>query len=104
MKKTIVPSSKEEAVYYSDFTGKFFNTVGPDVNVTLTFNYGSKYDGAVFNLDLTDEETGLLLDLIKTKLSAENKQKFQKILYGKDHPRSGHNSSFCDLLEYLLQK
>lgn len=102
MKKTIIPSTKEEAIYYSDFTGKVFGPTGPEVNVSFTFNYGSTFDGAKLELDLTDEESKILLDFVKTKLATDNKQKFQKILYTRDHPRSTHNSSFCDLLEYLL--
>ena len=52
MKKIIKPAEREEAVYYSDFTGKVLNECGPDITLKLDFHYGSKRDGANLELHL----------------------------------------------------
>jgi len=69
MKKIIKPSTEEESVTYSDFSGKLLQEV--PVNVALDFNYGSVKDGDRIVLDLTDEEGQELLEHIKGKLSPE---------------------------------
>ncbi len=57
MKKVIAPASRETAVYYSDFSGKCFDQFGPNAEMTLKFNYGSKYDSANIKLHLSDDDT-----------------------------------------------
>jgi len=65
MKKITKPAEREEATYYSDFSGKCFGELHPPVEIKIEFNYGSKHDGAMIGLHLTDEETELFLDIIK---------------------------------------
>jgi hypothetical protein len=73
VKKIIKPAEKEESAYFSDFSGKCFGNFPPDVNVKIEFNYNSRFDGDVVELHLTDEESILLLDLIKHKASTDYK-------------------------------
>jgi hypothetical protein len=59
MKKITKPSEPEEAVYYSDFTGKLLpesTTFGAPITVQIDFNYGSKYDGSKIELHLDDND------------------------------------------------
>ena len=79
MKKITKPSSKEEAVYYSDFTGKCFGNLTPPVEVTISFGYGSKNDGAELKLDLSDKDIEPILNLIKQNVS----ENFKKTLKNK---------------------
>ena len=47
MKKVIVPEQREEANYYSDFSGQpLGDGYEPPVILKLEFNYGSDYDGS----------------------------------------------------------
>ena len=68
MKKITKPSQREESVYYSDFSGHLLDQFGPQVELKINFNYGSKYDNSSLELDLTDEEVLPLLKLIASKL------------------------------------
>lgn len=92
MKYVIKPSSREESVHYSDFNGKCFGDFEPEVTVSFQFNYGSKYDGAYINFDLTDSECKLILDVIKANISEEFKDKAKKQL-------SSQQKSFEDALD-----
>jgi hypothetical protein len=76
MKKVIVPKTYEQAVYYSDFTGKCFSML-PNVELTIEFNYGSKFDGTSLKLELSDEDIMPIIDLIKSKLSEDYKFKLK---------------------------
>ena len=69
MKKITKPAEREEATYYSDFSGKCFGELHPPVEIKIEFNYGSKHDGAMIGLHLTDEEAELFLDIIKKSAS-----------------------------------
>jgi hypothetical protein len=80
MKKIIKPHEKEQATYYSDFSGKYFGEWIPPVELKIEFNYGSKYDGSEISLHLSDEEIELLLDVIKLKMSNDYKQSLKKQL------------------------
>ena len=80
MKKITKPAEREEAVYYSDFTGKVLNECGPDVTLNLWFGYGSRRDGAELELHLTDQDVDPIIDLIKTKLSSDIKEQLRKKL------------------------
>ena len=75
MKKITKPAEREEATYYSDFSGKCFGELHPPVEIKIEFNYGSKHDGAMVGLHLTDEEAKLFLDVIK-KSASENYKAF----------------------------
>tara|TARA_R110000868_G_scaffold205893_8_gene454575 strand:- start:1507 stop:1857 length:351 start_codon:yes stop_codon:yes gene_type:complete len=77
MKNITTPSSKEEAVYYSDFSGKLLGEFYPPVVLTIDFNYGSRMDGARLQLDLNDEDVQEILDLIKSKLNSSTKDELR---------------------------
>ena len=79
MKKITKPAEREEAVYYSDFTGKLFEA-DPEVELKISFGYGSGRDGAELNLHLNDEDVAPIIDLIKSKLSSDFKDEFKKKL------------------------
>lgn len=81
MKKIIKPAEREEAVHFSDFSGKPFpGCFGPDVTLKLSFNYGSKYDQTDLTLDLTDEDVRPLLALIKRSITEDFKQHLKRKL------------------------
>ncbi len=102
MKKIIKPAEREEAVYFSDFSGKSLGEFTPPVELKLDFNYGSEKDGANLLLHLNDEDVQPILDLIKKRLSIDTKQQLKKILESKE---AGFNDSMqfrdwdsCDTL------
>jgi hypothetical protein len=74
MKKTTRPAQREEAVYYSDFSGKCFGEFDPHIELTLDFGYGSRYDGSKLRLDLDDDDIEDILTLLKSKLSKDAKK------------------------------
>ena len=74
MKKITKPAEKEEAVYYSDFSGKCFGDFHPHIELIIDFNYGSKYDGSKLRFDLDDKDTEDILALLKSKLSNDSKK------------------------------
>lgn len=75
MKKILKPGTSEEAVYYSDFTGKIFNPdFGPPVKLTIACGYGSIYDGDCLEFHLDDADLVEVIDLIKSKLTTDKKQ------------------------------
>lgn len=74
MKKITKPSQKEEAVYYSDFSGKCFGEFHPPVELIIDFNYGSSYDGSKLRFDLDDKDIEDILALLKSKLSNDAKK------------------------------
>lgn len=80
MKKIIKPAEREEALYYSDFTGIPFGECGPDVVLKISFGYGSGRDGADLELHLNEKEVDPIIDLIKSKLSLDFKEEFKKKL------------------------
>jgi len=81
MKKILTPATKETAVYYSDFSGKCFDGFGPNAELTLKFNYGSKYDSSKVELHLSDNDAEQLLEFLKTKLSKDCVDVLKKSLY-----------------------
>ena len=93
MKKVTTPESKEEAVYYSDFSGKLLGELEPPVVLTINFNYGSKMDGALLRLDLTDEEIEDIIDLIKNKLNTATREEFKN---------THKTDSNTNLFQYLI--
>ena len=80
MKKVIKPAEREEAVYFSDFSGKCFGELYPPVELTISCSYGSKHDGAGIELHLDDEEIQPFLELIKKSISEDCKNKLKKQL------------------------
>ena len=80
MKKVLRPEEKEESVFYSDFSGKSFGEFAPDVQVQMTFNYGSKYDGAQIVVHLTDEESNQILEYLSERFTNEKRNELKKLL------------------------
>ena len=74
MKKTTRPAQREEAVYYSDFSGKCFGEFYPHVELRLDFGYGSRYDGSKLRFDLDDKDVEDILAFLKSKLSEDAKK------------------------------
>jgi hypothetical protein len=71
MKKIIKPQEPEEAVYYSDFSGKLLpesNVFGPPVILKIEYNYGSEQDGDSFELHLDDEDAKKILQFLKNNV------------------------------------
>lgn len=78
MKKVLKPTEPEEAVYYSDFSGKLFEHNMVPATVKIECDYGSEYDEARIELHLTDIELKNLLVYIKDRLCQESKEELKK--------------------------
>lgn len=106
MKKIIKPAIREESQYYSDFSGKSFDHLGPPVELKISFNYGSRYDGAELKLDLDDGEINPILESIKNNISDKAKTKLKTILekYEKDFDDSMQmrDWDYCDMVSNNL--
>lgn len=100
MKKVTKPAQREEATYYSDFSGKCFGECPPPVELKIEFTYGSKHDGSVLELHLTDEEVKPILNLLKKNITEDYKSfMMQKInAYDEDYQTScdSRDWSSCD--------
>jgi hypothetical protein len=79
MKKITKPEQKEEATYYSDFSGKCFGEWSPPIELKIKFGYGSKYDGSSLNFHLDDKDIEDVLFLLKKKINNETKKSFKDI-------------------------
>jgi hypothetical protein len=79
MKKITKPARREEATYYSDFSGKCFGEFEPHIQLTLDFGYGSKYDGSKLRFDLDDKDVEDILALLKSKLSNDTKKSLKSM-------------------------
>lgn len=79
MKKIIKPCQKEECTYFSDFTGRPLGQTCPPVELQISFNYGSKNDGANIVLDMDDNDAELLIDFLKNK-ALKNCDKFKNLI------------------------
>lgn len=77
MKKILQPGQPEEAVYYSDFSGKLFKDFVP-VTVKIESGYGSKYDQASVEFHLSDKGLEKLLEFFKQNLSQETKEEIKR--------------------------
>jgi hypothetical protein len=79
MKKILKPAESEEAVYFSDFTGKpIGKEYGPQVTLEISTSYGSEYDGGGLSLHLSDDDLCALLDFLKTKLNKDTIEQLKK--------------------------
>jgi hypothetical protein len=78
MKKVLKPAEPEEAVYYSDFSGKLLEHNLIPVTIKIECGYGSEYDGSELELHLTDKGLNHLLVYIKDRLSPETKEEFKR--------------------------
>jgi hypothetical protein len=77
MKKITKPAVREDATYYSDFTGKCFGEWHPPIQLKLEFGYGSIYDGSCLKFDLDDKDIEDILTLLKSKLSDDTKKELK---------------------------
>lgn len=113
MKKIIKPAEQEEALYFTDFKGQPCDECGPEVELKLQFNYGSKYDGDSLVLHLNDEEAESVLNLIKQNISQDFKQQlqakyektekdYQDSFQFRDWTSCDYTLNSMHLLEYLL--
>jgi hypothetical protein len=102
MKKITKPAEKEEAVYYSDFSGKCFGEYHPPVEMTLEFNYGSKYDGSKITFHLDDKDVDDILSMLKGKLINESKkplkERYVELNNNYDDSVQTRDWSSCDII------
>jgi len=77
MKKVLKPVEPEEAIYYSDFSGKIFQDFIP-VTLTIECGYGSQYDEAKAEFHLSDKGLEKLLEFLKENLCPETKEKLKR--------------------------
>lgn len=114
MKRILKPAEKENAVYYSDFSGKCFGNFEPEVTLKLSFNYGSVHDMAAIEFHLSDEDSNAIIDVIKSKLSEERKVELKKIVNkqdanlqdaidARDYTQSEYLSYSINLIKKLIQ-
>ena len=80
MKKVLKPAEREEAVYYSDFSGTFLEEHSVPATIKIECDFGSEYDGARWEIHLTDTELNNLLVFIKDRLCQETKEQIKKEL------------------------
>ena len=62
--KTTKPAQREEATYYSDFSGKCFGEMHPPVELILDFGCASKYGGSKLRFDLEDKDIEDIVALV----------------------------------------
>lgn len=79
MKKILKPAEREEAIYYSDFSGKLFPSTVP-VTVKIECGYGSEYDGADVELHLSDTGLEKLLEFVRENLCPESKEVLERVV------------------------
>jgi hypothetical protein len=107
MKKVIKPAEKEEAVYFSDISGKSFGEFGVPVELKLSFNYGSKYDGTEITFQMDDNDVKPVLDLLKELVTSDFKEASKKFL--ENHEKSLEDSiqmrdwEYCDRMSDNIQ-
>jgi hypothetical protein len=103
MKKIIQPEQAEESLYFSDFTGKpFMDGLPPSIELKFNFNFGSKYDGASLNFDLSDQDFESLLPILREKLSTDAKKELETTLHQLDlQLEDGIQSKCYSTCEYV---
>jgi hypothetical protein len=72
MKKIIKPEQREEATYFSDFSGKPLGECEP-VTMTISCGYGSDYDGTEVKFHFDSDDLLELMKFLKTKTSEDFK-------------------------------
>ena len=100
MKKVLKAAEPEEAVYYSDFSGKLLDHNIVPVTIKIECGYGSEYDGAELELHLTDKGLNNLLVYIKDRLSEETKEEFKRQIDSSCQTSKGDYNK--DLLQKLI--
>jgi hypothetical protein len=80
MKNIIKPKQNEQSECYSDFSGeRFFGDI-PEVEMKVSFNYGSSYDGANIEFHLSEQEAMEILLIIRNRLCDNTKNKIKTYL------------------------
>lgn len=93
MKKIIVPEQREEANYFSDFSGQPFDELfGPPITLKLDFGYGSEYDNSEITLHLSDRDVQPILELISSKLNPDFKKQLE-------HKLNDNDNAYWDAVE-----
>jgi hypothetical protein len=82
--KKIIQQSKEISTVWSDKSGEGFEYGFSPVEVTISFGYGSKYDGEEITLNYTDEEITSLLEWVRNNLSPKSKEEMQNKIKATD--------------------
>ena len=90
MKKIIKPAEREEAVYYSDFSGKNLGKFDAPVELKISCGYESKYDGMDITLHLDDEDLEKIITYLKLNISDDFKEQISKKIdkYDNDYESS----------------
>jgi hypothetical protein len=113
VKQIIEPAKKEESVYFTDFKGHCCGMFDPPVELKISFNYGSKYDGDTLTLHLNDKEIEPVLQLIKQNMSAEYKNQlikkldchennYEQAIGSRDWSECDNIANSLTLLQYML--
>ncbi len=80
MKNIIKPKQNEQSECYSDFSGeRFFGDI-PEVEMKVSFNYGSSYDGSNIEFHLSEQEAMEILLIIRNRLCDNTKNKIKTYL------------------------
>jgi hypothetical protein len=90
MKKIIKPAEREEAVYYSDFSGKNLGKFAVPVELKISCGYESKYDGMDIIFHLHDEDLEKIITYLKSNISKDFKESITKKIdkYDNDYESS----------------
>ena len=96
------PYQPEQSEYFNDFTGESFTAFDPDCSLKISFGYGSEFDGAKIQLDLSDQEIKPILEMIREKLCDQTKkhieQKLSETEDNYDDAMQTRDWSACDLV------
>ena len=90
MKKIIKPAEREEAVYYSDFSGKNLGKFDAPVELKISCGYESKYDGMDITFHLDDNDLEKIITYLKSNISNDFKESITKKIdkYDNDYETS----------------
>jgi hypothetical protein len=90
MKKIIKPAEREEAVYYSDFSGKNLGKFAVPVELKISCGYESKYDGMDISFHLDDDDLEKIITYLKSNISNDFKESITKKIdkYDNDYEAS----------------
>lgn len=112
MKKVIKPAALEQSERYCDFSGEKLEY--ESCSLKIDFGYGSKYDGATLELDLSESAEELLIMFIKANLNPKSinnlkkdKKKLGKcyndVFDARDWESTEYMQNGIDLLEELIK-
>jgi hypothetical protein len=103
MKKIIKPAEREEAVYYSDFSGKNLGKFAVPVELKISCGYESKYDGMDIAFHLDDDDLEKIITYLKENISDDFKESITKKIdkYDNDYENSMQMRDW-DNCDYVL--